>query len=56
MAPGDRLAKVTVAQNSPKLSLDWFRDDLVHLTDNGLLAIWREVNQIILACGRELPR
>ena len=56
VAPGDRLAKVTVAQNGPKLSVDWFRDDLVHLTDNGLLAIWREVDQIILACGRELPR
>ena len=32
VAPADRLAKVTVAQNGPKLSVDWFRDDLVHLT------------------------
>ena len=38
-APGDRLAKVKVELNGPKFSVDWFRNDLVHLTDDGLLAI-----------------
>ena len=56
VAPGDHLVKVKVELNGPKLTVDWFRDDFVNLTDDGLLAIWREVNQIILACGRELPR
>ena len=43
VAPGDRLAKVKVELNGPRLKVDWFRDDLVHVTDDGLLAIWREV-------------